>query len=137
MRMGMATDHGGFSLKEELLGQLRAAGHEVVDFGAHRLSEGDDYTEPNPAHEMPEISPRCSGSTCSAAAYQCPGCRAGGNRALFLAGGPPTGAVPPLALLAPLVLTTVTQLRAVGAVRGGDTGRSRGAQFPLGQWPRG
>src|SRR5215813_15577342 len=56
MRIGIATDHGGFSLKEELLGQLRAAGHEVVDFGAHRLSEGDDYTEPNPAHEMPEIS---------------------------------------------------------------------------------
>src|SRR2546427_12881304 len=42
MRVGIATDHGGFSLKEELLGQLRAAGHEVVDFGAHRLSEGDE-----------------------------------------------------------------------------------------------
>src|SRR5262249_61193337 len=45
MRIGIATDHGGFSLKEELLGQLRAAGHEVVDFGAHRLSEGDDYPD--------------------------------------------------------------------------------------------
>src|SRR5262249_39857127 len=45
MRIGMATDHGGFSLKEELLSQLRAAGHEVVDFGAHRLSEGDDYPD--------------------------------------------------------------------------------------------
>jgi len=45
MRVGIATDHGGFSLKEELLGQLRAAGHEVVDFGAHRLSEGDDYPD--------------------------------------------------------------------------------------------
>jgi ribose 5-phosphate isomerase B len=32
-------------LKEELLGQLRAAGHEVVDFGSHRLSEGDDYPD--------------------------------------------------------------------------------------------
>ena len=45
MRIGIATDHGGFSLKEDLLGQLRAAGHEVVDFGAHRLTEGDDYPD--------------------------------------------------------------------------------------------
>src|SRR5258707_14223381 len=45
MRVGIATDHGGFSLKEELLSQLRAAGHEVVDFGAHHLSEGDDYPD--------------------------------------------------------------------------------------------
>src|SRR6476660_6896 len=45
MRIGIATDHGGFSLKEELLSQLRAAGHEVVDFGAHHLSEGDDYPD--------------------------------------------------------------------------------------------
>src|SRR2546422_11058623 len=45
MRIGIATDHGGFSLKEALLGQLRAAGHEVVDFGAHRLSEDDDYPD--------------------------------------------------------------------------------------------
>ena len=45
MRIGIATDHGGLSLKEELLGRLRAAGHEVVDFGAHRLSEGDDYPD--------------------------------------------------------------------------------------------
>lgn len=45
MRIGIATDHGGFSLKEELLSQLRAAGHEVVDFGAHRLNQGDDYPD--------------------------------------------------------------------------------------------
>ena len=45
MRIGIATDHGGFSLKEELVEQLRAAGHEVVDFGAHRLNEGDDYPD--------------------------------------------------------------------------------------------
>jgi ribose 5-phosphate isomerase B len=45
MRVGIATDHGGFGLKEELVAQLRAAGHEVVDFGAHRLNEGDDYPD--------------------------------------------------------------------------------------------
>jgi ribose 5-phosphate isomerase B len=45
MRVGIATDHGGLNLKQELLGQLRAAGHEVIDFGAHGLSEGDDYPD--------------------------------------------------------------------------------------------
>ena len=42
MRVGIATDHGGFILKEDLLSRLRAAGHEVVDFGAHTLVPGDD-----------------------------------------------------------------------------------------------
>ena len=37
MRVGIATDHGGFGLKEELIARLRAAGHEIVDFGAHTL----------------------------------------------------------------------------------------------------
>ena len=45
MRVGIATDHGGFGLKEELVGQLRAAGHEVVDFGAHASSPDDDYPD--------------------------------------------------------------------------------------------
>ena len=45
MRVGIATDHGGFGLKEELVAQLRAARYEVVDFGAHSLSLGDDYPD--------------------------------------------------------------------------------------------
>ena len=45
MRIGIATDHGGFWLKEDLLGRLKEAGHEVVDFGAHRLDAGDDYPD--------------------------------------------------------------------------------------------
>src|SRR6185503_15727426 len=45
MRVGIATDHGGFGLKEELVARLRAAGHEVVDFGAHSLDPGDDYPD--------------------------------------------------------------------------------------------
>jgi len=45
MRVGIATDHGGFGLKEDLLGRLRAAGHEVIDFGAHSLQPGDDYPD--------------------------------------------------------------------------------------------
>ena len=45
MRVGICTDHGGFGLKEELVAQLRAAGHEVVDFGAHKLIADDDYPD--------------------------------------------------------------------------------------------
>jgi ribose 5-phosphate isomerase B len=45
VRVGIATDHGGFMLKEELHSRLRAAGHEVVDFGAHTLNPGDDYPD--------------------------------------------------------------------------------------------
>jgi ribose 5-phosphate isomerase B len=45
MRVGIATDHGGFGLKEDLVTQLRAAGHDVVDFGADKLSPDDDYPD--------------------------------------------------------------------------------------------
>jgi ribose 5-phosphate isomerase B len=45
MRVGIATDHGGFGLKEELVVQLKSAGHEVVDFGAHTLVSDDDYPD--------------------------------------------------------------------------------------------
>jgi len=45
MHVGIATDHGGFWLKEDLLAHLRAAGYEVVDFGAHSLDSGDDYPD--------------------------------------------------------------------------------------------
>ena len=45
MRVGIATDHGGFGLKEELVNRLRAAGHEVIDFGAHHPDPGDDYPD--------------------------------------------------------------------------------------------
>jgi ribose 5-phosphate isomerase B len=45
MRVGIATDHGGFELKQELAEYLRKSGHEVVDLGAHRLNPGDDYPD--------------------------------------------------------------------------------------------
>ena len=45
MRVGIAADHGGFELKAELMPQLRAGGHEVVDFGAHAANPGDDYPD--------------------------------------------------------------------------------------------
>jgi ribose 5-phosphate isomerase B len=45
MRVGIATDHGGFFLKQDLFNRLRAAGHDVVDFGAHQLTPDDDYPD--------------------------------------------------------------------------------------------
>src|SRR5438093_1278502 len=45
MHVGIATDHGGFDLKEDLVTRLRAAGHDVVDFGADKLSPDDDYPD--------------------------------------------------------------------------------------------
>jgi ribose 5-phosphate isomerase B len=45
MRVGIATDHGGFHLKEDMAERLRAAGHEVVDFGAHTFTPDDDYPD--------------------------------------------------------------------------------------------
>ena len=37
MRVGIATDHGGFELKEDLKSWLHRLGHVVVDFGAREL----------------------------------------------------------------------------------------------------
>ena len=45
MRVGIASDHGGFDLKHELIGQLHRAGHEIIDFGADSLREDDDYPD--------------------------------------------------------------------------------------------
>jgi ribose 5-phosphate isomerase B len=45
MRIGIATDHGGFGLKEDLVVRLKELGLEVVDFGAHSLESGDDYPD--------------------------------------------------------------------------------------------
>jgi ribose 5-phosphate isomerase B len=45
MRVGIATDHGGFGLKQELIAHLREAGHDVVDFGADSVNPGDDYPD--------------------------------------------------------------------------------------------
>jgi len=45
MRIGICTDHGGFGLKNDLLARLRAAGHEITDFGAFTLDPGDDFPD--------------------------------------------------------------------------------------------
>jgi len=45
MKIGIAADHGGFDLKEKLSDSLRSAGHKLVDFGAKKLQDGDDYPD--------------------------------------------------------------------------------------------
>jgi ribose 5-phosphate isomerase B len=45
MRLGIAADHGGFDLKEKIVAQLKAQGHEVIDFGALQFSPEDDYPD--------------------------------------------------------------------------------------------
>ena len=45
MRIGIAADHGGFELKVQLTSALKAAGHEVADFGSHELVTVDDYPD--------------------------------------------------------------------------------------------
>src|SRR6201988_3632184 len=45
MRVGIATDHGGFELKQRLVERLQAAGHAIVDFGANTMNSADDYPD--------------------------------------------------------------------------------------------
>jgi len=45
MRVGIAADHGGFLLKEQLMTALRNEGYELVDFGASHLDPSDDYPD--------------------------------------------------------------------------------------------
>src|ERR1700745_1405207 len=45
MRIGIAPEHGGYGLKRALVTKLREAGHEVIDFGAHKLNSDDDYPD--------------------------------------------------------------------------------------------
>lgn len=45
MRIGIAADHGGFTLKTEIIIQLRNEGHEIEDFGAFQLDPADDYPD--------------------------------------------------------------------------------------------
>jgi ribose 5-phosphate isomerase B len=45
MRVGIAADHGGFELKEQIIRKLRDSGFEVEDYGAYSLTPGDDYPD--------------------------------------------------------------------------------------------
>jgi ribose 5-phosphate isomerase B len=45
MRIGIAGDHGGYDLREFLIGRLREAGHDVTDFGNTERRPDDDYPD--------------------------------------------------------------------------------------------
>jgi ribose 5-phosphate isomerase B len=45
MKIGIAADHGGFELKEDLKQFLHSLGHDVADFGAYTLDNADDYPD--------------------------------------------------------------------------------------------
>jgi ribose 5-phosphate isomerase B len=43
--IGIAADHGGYELKQYLVGILREAGREVIDFGDRQPKPDDDYPD--------------------------------------------------------------------------------------------
>jgi ribose 5-phosphate isomerase B len=45
MKIGIAADHGGYKLKEIIHPFLVKLGHEVIDFGAYKLDNADDYPD--------------------------------------------------------------------------------------------
>ncbi|HYJ47502.1 MAG TPA: ribose 5-phosphate isomerase B [Pyrinomonadaceae bacterium] len=45
MRIAVAADHGGYPLNERVIEELRAAGHEIEDFGTHDGGVPDDYPD--------------------------------------------------------------------------------------------
>jgi ribose 5-phosphate isomerase B len=45
MRIAVGADHGGFPLNERVIEELRAAGHEIEDFGTHDGAKPDDYPD--------------------------------------------------------------------------------------------
>ena len=45
MRIAIGADHGGFSLKEDIVALLQKERLDVVDVGAHTLDPSDDYPD--------------------------------------------------------------------------------------------
>ena len=45
MKIAIGADHGGYPLNERVIEELRAAGHELEDFGTHDGSQPDDYPD--------------------------------------------------------------------------------------------
>ncbi|MGB6193867.1 MAG: RpiB/LacA/LacB family sugar-phosphate isomerase [Terracidiphilus sp.] len=45
MKLVIASDHAGFTLKEDVRAHLTRAGHEIVDLGAFTCDPQDDYPD--------------------------------------------------------------------------------------------
>jgi ribose 5-phosphate isomerase B len=84
VKLVIASDHAGFSLKEEVRAYLTKGGHEIVDLGAFKCDPQDDYPdfaervgEAIRAGEAPRGILICgSGVGVSIAANKIPGIRA-------------------------------------------------------------
>jgi ribose 5-phosphate isomerase B len=45
MKIAVAADHAGYPLKQVVVSDLQAAGHEVIDLGTHDPEQPDDYPD--------------------------------------------------------------------------------------------
>ena len=45
MKLAIGADHAGFDLKSQVVPWLQAAGHDVLDVGAHTLDPADDFPD--------------------------------------------------------------------------------------------
>jgi len=45
MNIAIGVDHGGFSLKQTIVDEVKKLGHTVVDCGAFAYTPGDDYPD--------------------------------------------------------------------------------------------
>jgi ribose 5-phosphate isomerase B len=45
VKLVIASDHAGFSLKEEVRAHLAQSGYEVLDLGAYKIEPQDDYPD--------------------------------------------------------------------------------------------
>jgi ribose 5-phosphate isomerase B len=45
IRVAIGADHGGYSLKEDLVSWLKAQHYKVTDLGAHSFNASDDYPD--------------------------------------------------------------------------------------------
>ena len=45
MKIGIAADHGGYVLKEQMTAWLTSLGHQLTDFGAYGKNDSDDFPD--------------------------------------------------------------------------------------------
>ncbi len=45
MKVAIGADHGGYTLKSDMVKLLESLGHEVIDVGAHEFDPDDDFPD--------------------------------------------------------------------------------------------
>jgi len=123
MRVGIASDHGGFALRGQITESLQTSPYEIVDLGAFRWDPVDDYPDfiiplarAVAAGRIDRGVARCgSGVGASIAANKIPGVRAGlihDDMNIICLGGKAVGAA-----LALELIETFLAARCSGAAR--------------------